>query len=70
LGNLITLGRTKMMDGGSFLPLSIIEVVRYGKFGANDDRTTPSARVLLQRLGSVAGHLRDGPVHLSSGDLK
>jgi NADPH:quinone reductase-like Zn-dependent oxidoreductase len=27
-------------------------------------------KVLLQRLALVAGHLREGPVHLSSGDLK
>jgi hypothetical protein len=26
--------------------------------------------VLLQRLALVGGHLREGPVHLSSGDLK
>jgi hypothetical protein len=41
LGNLITLGRTRMMEGGSYLPLSIIEIARYGKFGANGDRTQP-----------------------------
>ena len=43
LGNLIAQGFARMTESGSFLLSSIIEIARYGKFGANADRTNHAA---------------------------